>query len=891
LQRQGKDPLQMQGKQGQQVLIVSYHFVVKQKDAFRRIAWDRVVIDEAHKLCNAYRASSKLGQALLFAVGDCRKILLTATPLQNSLDELYGLSHLIDPHLFGDIKAFRSQYSRVGGDLPALKQRLQAFTHRTLREEVKEYIQYTERHAMTQPFRPSDDEHGLYEAVSQLLQREDSYALPPRQRHLMTLVTRKLLASSSVAVADTLDAMRKRLQHLMDERVPLEPNAAEADALELEAWVQEVLSEDDVAQWQEDELFEAEADDEAIDDVPHDAPSLAPHQDAETGMDYTKLQAELHEVSRLVRWARTREQGQVDGKSSALLQALATAFTQMQQVEGAQRPAQKALVFTESRRTQQYLYEYLSQNGYRGQIVLFSGSNNTPDSASIHEQWQRQHAGTDRVSGSRDVDMRAALVDYFRDHATLMIATEAAAEGVNMQFCSLVVNYDLPWNPQRVEQRIGRCHRYGQKHDVVVINFLNERNEADQRVLELLGEKFRLFDGVFGASDDVLGSIESGVDFEKRVLRIYQNCRTPEQIKIAFDALQKDMQGSIEARMRDTQAALLNHFDQDVHDRLKLRLDQTQAQLDRFGKRLWALTRWQLGERARFDEVHKRFELLDGCVDTMDARVPAGWYHLKVTQAQSEVQAKTQAETQAKNTMNAASHVYRLSHPLAQWVLNQAKTAATPQVQLCFDVSHHPVKLSMIEALRGQSGYLMLTKLRLDNAVDSEEHLLFSAVNEAGQNIAPEVCEKLFEVAASSTPCVIPEAVLQRLQQDNVVFQQATLHQSMAHNNAHFQRASAQLEQWADDCIHAAEKALEDIKVTLKQWQRQARSASTLDEQQECQKKISEAQRRQRQLREKVFDVEDEIKDKRDAFQSQLAQKVKQSSISEVLFCVGWAVQ
>src|SRR3989339_221306 len=102
--------------------------------------------------------------------------------------------------------------------------------------------------------------------------------------------------------------------------------------------------------------------------------------------------------------------------------------------------------------------------------------------------------------------MRSALVDYFREEGRIMIATEAGAEGINLQFCSLVVNYDMPWNPQRIEQRIGRCHRYGQKFDVVVVNFLNKKNAADQRVYELLDQKFRLFDGVFGASDEVLGA-------------------------------------------------------------------------------------------------------------------------------------------------------------------------------------------------------------------------------------------------------------------------------------------------------------------------------------------------------------------------------------------------
>src|ERR1035437_5774192 len=130
-----------------------------------------------------------------------------------------------------------------------------------------------------------------------------------------------------------------------------------------------------------------------------------------------------------------------------------------------------------------------------------------------------------------------------------MIATEAAAEGINLQFCSLVVNYDLPWNPQRIEQRIGRCHRYGQQHDVVVINFLNERNEADKRVLELLTEKFKLFDGVFGASDEVLGTIEAGEDLEKRILDIYQSCRPSEEINAGFRALKAEMDEQIRSRL------------------------------------------------------------------------------------------------------------------------------------------------------------------------------------------------------------------------------------------------------------------------------------------------------------------------------------------------------
>ena len=135
-----------------------------------------------------------------------------------------------------------------------------------------------------------------------------------------------------------------------------------------------------------------------------------------------------------------------------------------------------------------------SGNGFRVSVKTFlPSSNKDAKSKQVYTAWMERHKDTGRVTGSPSADMRQALVDYFRDEAVIMVATEAAAEGINLQFCSLVVNYDLPWNPQRIEQRIGRCHRYGQKYDVVVVNFLNKSNAADQRVYQLLSEKFKLF--------------------------------------------------------------------------------------------------------------------------------------------------------------------------------------------------------------------------------------------------------------------------------------------------------------------------------------------------------------------------------------------------------------
>ena len=200
------------------VLIMSFNYANSLREELKAIAWDLVVIDEAHKLRNAYRPSNKVGQGIRWATEDCRKLLLTATPLQNSLLELYGLSTLIDEHLFGDRQLLPSQYASAGSNLDALRQRLAGFCKRTLRNQVTEYIRYTERRPITRPFTPSDDEHALYEAVSGFLQREDSYALPQRQRHLTALILRKLLASSSQAIAATLDTLRTRLETLRDEQ-------------------------------------------------------------------------------------------------------------------------------------------------------------------------------------------------------------------------------------------------------------------------------------------------------------------------------------------------------------------------------------------------------------------------------------------------------------------------------------------------------------------------------------------------------------------------------------------------------------------------------------------------------------------------------------------------
>lgn len=826
----------------EQVVICSMHFASSRANEIRTIPWDIVVIDEAHKLRSAYRESNRMGQNIRWALEDRRKILLTATPLQNSLLELYGLSTIIDGRIFGDLPSFRTQFVNIGSDLEGLRERLKVFCKRTLRSHVLEYIQYTERRLITRPFQPTEQEHKLYEAVSEFLKRPDTYALPQQQRHLTALIVRKLLASSSQAVAGTLETMRDRLTAIRD-NTDVEPSLAER-----------IIEEEDIENEILDELLDGNEETEA---------AQQPVQDQPLQIDKKKLNAEIDELNRYAQWARSIG---VDTKTRALLKALEIGFAKMNEL-GA---AKKALVFTESRRTQRFLLDFLEANGYAGRVVTFNGTNKEPQTTLIYEKWLEENKDTGRASGSRSIDIRTAIIKHFRDNANVLIATEAAAEGINLQFCSLVINFDLPWNPQRIEQRIGRCHRYGQKYDVVVINFLNERNEADRRVYELLNEKFNLFTGIFGASDEVLGSIKSGVDFERRILDIYQQCRTPEEIEAAFVALRKELDETIASRIRDTRKVLLEHFDEDVHARLRVNLTGAREQLDRVGRMFWTLTCFILDGKARFDDQALTFQLTAPPIPT--AR--PGIYHL----------------ISKDRTNIPGEFLYRLSHPLGEYVTEVGKDFPAPVAPVKFDITSHPARISVVEELKGKSGWLILQRLIIES-FDREEYLLFSAFSDDGRAVDQETCEKLFNctgLAGGETN--VSGEIENRLSAEADRHTKATINKSLERNNRHFNEAREQLEKWADDMILATEKELRDTKEQIKSLNRQARQAATVQEQHDFQSKIREFEGKKRRLRQRIFDVEDEITEKRDRLIDALEKRMQQRTSSEHIFTVRWSV-
>jgi predicted nucleic acid-binding Zn-ribbon protein len=404
----------------------------------------------------------------------------------------------------------------------------------------------------------------------------------------------------------------------------------------------------------------------------------------------------------------------------------------------------------------------------------------------------------------------------------------------------------------------------------VVINFLNERNEADRRVHELLSEKFNLFNGVFGASDEVLGNIESGVDFERRILAIYQQCRSPSEIETAFKQLQSEMEESIQARMDETRKVLMEQFDEDVHGRLKMRLSDAKTNLDRIGRLYWTLTRFILADYAAFDDNALAFDL----ERSPQSQFKSGRYHL-ISKSQPNV---------------PGDFLYRLSHPLGEWVIDTGKSCPAPVATVTFDITNYPMKLSMVEALKGQSGWLNLQRLAIDS-FEKEEHLLFSAFTDSGKSLDQETCERLFQCAATYAPMdEVPETAKNRLLSETKLHTDATIAGSLEDNNRLFSEERERLEKWAEDMVYAAEKDLADTKAQIKSVRRQSRLAATLDEQNALQQKLTALEKAQRKQRQQIFQIEDQIAEKRDLLIDGLQKRMTQQTHITYLFTIQWQV-
>jgi superfamily II DNA or RNA helicase len=831
LEKEGKpNPMGLDGA----IIIMSYEFAARQSDIIRSIPWNLVVFDEAHKLRNVYKAAENSRASVLRkALAGRQKLLLTATPLQNNLMELYGLISLIDETYFGSEQAFRSEFGgREGGASQALlAKRLEPICKRTLRRQVQRagLINYTNRLAKTFDFTPDRLETDLYDKVSAYLQDPDTIALGKNGRHLVTLMLRKILGSSSFAVTQTLEKMILRLEA---------KRVVDGDTL------------DDLDGFSEhaEEWREAGAGSEA------DAVEDDSDEDAER-VDPAKLEREIKKLTEYRDLARSISD---NAKGKALLDCLPNVLDEIT-TKGGQR---KAVIFTESVRTQTYLREILERNGFEGETVVMNGSNSDKDSNALYKAWIGKHRGSDVISGSKTADMKAAVVEAFRNDRKILIATESGAEGINLQFCSLLINYDLPWNPQRVEQRIGRCHRYGQKIDVTVINFLNRKNHAEARIHQLLEEKFKLFDGVFGSSDEVLGVIESGVDIERRILDIVQSCRSTVEIDLAFDRLQAEFSVEIDEAKKNARDQLLAEMDDKVIERLLGRKEAVNSAIGAFKRALLGLARAELPD-ARFHEDHaQRFDH-DGA--TWSAEWPEaderGW------------------------------RFFRLGDEgLADRLVDQAQARDLPPAALHFDYGAYDGNMADVDRLRGQSGWMRVARLVLNTPAKVYDELVYAAFTDDGTAMHPETVERMLHVPAQVTGgglTALPEASLQQAQdarQTEIVGQAQQMLASFLNEE------EDRLDAWRDDAKVSFDQQIKALNKDANDKKKLARATLGLEEKLTLQREAKALQRQVDDLQHQLYTRLREIDQEREQMLDEIAEQLNLTPEMSPLFTIRWSL-
>lgn len=819
------------------VLICSYEFVQRNtEDLYRH--WDLIVADEAHRLRSYWRGNAKIADAVATVMSSASKsLLLTATPLQNRLEELFGLVSVFDPDFFHSIEGFKERYvdrpDDYGND--DLAMRISHIAKRTLRRDAQKYIRFTERMPMTFGFMPSAAEQDLYNKVNEYLQRPELYAFASSQRHLSALILRKRLGSSTYAVASTLESIANRL----------------------EAELQSGHRRDNRGALIDDDMTDEEI--EASDVLPLRVIDPIAAEDRRR-----EAAAEVRELRDYAALARSIT---VNQKAVKLLDALDQGFAKLAEI-GA---PQKAIIFTDSTKTQEYLAASLRETGRGDGLVLFNGSNNSPESTLIYQDWLKKNQGSDLITGIPSADRRKALVDEFREHGTTMIATEAAAEGINLQFCSMLVNYDLPWNPQRVEQRIGRVHRYGQQHNVIVVNFSNQGNLAEERILELLTEKFNLFTSVFGVSDEVLGTIEDGLDFEKSIAGILERCKTAAQINAAFDELDGQYAAEINDEMQRAKARVFDNLDPNVQDKLKNYDAQKDVVLNAFERLLIAVTRHELDAFAEFDDDVRTFTLLRAPEDGI---LPGRYFF--------------------KSAPIPGAHQYRYNSDLGQYVIAAALNEDTPVRELVFSIDGSERAAADARALSGSSGVLTVDLLTFEirAGADSiiESYLLAAGVTDDGATLDAEQVEHLLDLACvEDNEAAKPDTIALRpmLDAQAAVFtgevqsrtaqfsiEQGDLVESRLKDHKAKYDAEARKLERARDEINARERRADDLTERLR-----------------LRKEAQRLSRRADDLYSDYREERDRLRDKADEYLGMLEDALGGTERREHVFTIRWSVR
>lgn len=642
-----------------------------------------------------------------------------------------------------------------------------------------------------------------------------------------------ILASSSFAIAATLQSLVKSLEKRLKGQKP--------DSIE------DMVREVDGYEEEEEEISESVA--EEHDDFEEQA------VERDKSVSREDLSTELAELLEMEALA---ESIQKNAKGDALLFAIEKAFSHARKFGW----SEKAVIFTESRRTQEYLLNLLSDSGFKEQITVFNGDNKGPIARRAFALWEKERIPLEGEGLlSKAAVIREALISEFKNHTKIMISTEAGAEGINLQFCNIVINYDLPWNPQRVEQRIGRCHRYGQKNDVVVLNFLNRSNAADQRVFELLDQKCRLFNGIFGASDEVLGAIGSGVDFERRILDIYQSCRTEAEINAAFDSLQAELAEQINQKMVETRAKLFENFDDEMSTKFKVinrRVKGDLSVMDLMLSRL-VVSALSIDDYAMADGCCS-FEITDSTAKAKNRGFARGSYYIGRFDGQRPAER------------------LHLAHSAVRQLINETKTRkgdVVHQIKLCYTKGKH--RISQLEPYIGKSGIWAIYKAAFEG-LDTEEHLIHCViVNENGEwaVLSQELADKFAGITAEARAEYSLPLPDERLMDTALTKPLRGLTQKIGERNEEYYDAELdRLEVYAEESLMRLQDELKKKGDELAEARKRKQRAETFDERQAVRKEIHKLEMEYSQLSDKIAAENKHLFEEKDKEMKKLEKKL-----------------
>jgi superfamily II DNA or RNA helicase len=755
--------------------------------------FDLVVIDEAHEAFaglhrrygsdGAYDESSEdamMAHRVRSFLRSAPVLLLTATPMQNSLAELWGLVQYVERSgtLLGDIATFRKVFcpeddrTLVPGQEHELQRRLATVLQRTLRRQAQEFLDrpFTKRRCRLYEYTMSDDERALYDDVTEYLLQPSLFAFSGRQRRWLLIGFHRRMASSIPALAASLENVAARLRRLAAGR-------GAGDAAD-------------------EMLRDLEEDDEETEE---------PTEEAPVPTDQTALAAELVRVADFVARAHSLPN---DAKARSFREAIRVVLD----LGSDGRGSGKAVVFTESITTQEYLRRLLLEMGLKDEeITLFRGVNDHARAHQAYSRWQ-QEEGVRLARGSRpsrEVGVRLALVHEFRTRSKVLVCTEAGAKGLNLQFCDTVINYDLPWNPQRIEQRIGRCHRYSQQRDVTVVNFINRDNDAHRLTFEILSQKLDLFGRVLDASDTVLHEPRTeapeiavsavSVEFESDLRRIYSRSRTVDEMAREIAALRDkiaERRDAYEKEYERTSQIIESRFDREVRRVFRRLRDELPAALAQLDRDVAELVEGYLGSRGA---EYRRSEAAGRVVFDI-ASVPG---------SPVELDGGRRFATGDARGLDDAEPLH-LAHPLVKAAIADARSWPGGSVALQLP----PDPPADLAALASKTGVLAVALA--DYGGFEPVHRLVAAAVVDGDPVDPALAAGIARLPASEGPTfevIVDPPWLDDALDDAVFVDQREVEKS---EQKHFEQALGQLERFVDDKILVCRRELASLTEKLR---------------------------------------------------------------------------